>query len=336
MNLLSDSTAGSTFDEFVELSSIISEASRETSGSENPGSANLIPPKVTLSPITGRIRELRLSKSLVRHLIYKGEPYPVCPYQVYHTLLLRDVQSPESESMLKGMYFESQCIGSTAGGSVITDLPRHKKTGAKLSDHERIDQAIARFFLVAEAYGLIIDANYTQLYRKRLWNDPSSVNPVRIYLEGTLDLMSPVSTPRYSFDAATIDLKLTKDRDVTDSFSNGLFHTTPWGNMEKADFTEAMMYRLIFGMPFVYLVFDFKKEDPGFRDIPIITDVNDPDPAKATLAQQRMNQLYYSLRWVSESIFRWENHRWPMEPNTLICGKCVIPDCPKRLEKVEI
>ncbi|MBE0647288.1 MAG: hypothetical protein IH596_05870 [Bacteroidales bacterium] len=32
------------------------------------------PPKVDLSLVTGKITELRISKSLIRQLIYKGEP----------------------------------------------------------------------------------------------------------------------------------------------------------------------------------------------------------------------------------------------------------------------
>jgi hypothetical protein len=336
MNRSSDSAPQSTFDDFVELSSQIINTSGKTGNDDIPIPVQSYPPKVTLSLITGKIRELRISKSLVRQLIYNGNPYPVCPYKVYHTALLRDITTAPSDSQLKGMYFESKCIGSSVGGDVTSDLPRHKKTGAKLADHERIDQAIAQFFLVVEAYGLIVDPKYTQIYRKRLWNDPTKMNQVPVYLDGTLDFMSPITTPRYSHDVATIDLKLTKDRDVTDSFSNGLFHATPWGNMEKADFSEAMMYRLLFDLPFVYLVFDFKKENPGFKDIPIITDVNDPDPGKANLSLKRMNQLYHTLRWVTDAIFRWESQRWPMEPNTLVCSKCVVPECPKRLEKVEI
>ena len=212
--------------------------------------------KIDLSALTGRITGNHISKSLVRQLIYKGEPYPVCPYKVYHVSLLRDVVSTPSDSMLKGLYFESKCLGVSADGSKTIDLPRHKKTGAKLADHDRIDQAVERFFQVKQDYGIVIDKSQTQIYHKCMWVDPEHQWSIPIFLDGTLDFISPIATPGYSFDSATIDLKLTKDKDVCDSFSNGLFHATPWGNMETADFTEAMIYRLIFGKPFVYLVFD--------------------------------------------------------------------------------
>ncbi len=324
-----------TFDQFVELSTQI--VNDKTVG-DVPDNQSRQPtaPKISISTVTGKINQLRLSKSLIRQLIYKGEPYPVCPYQVYHTLLLKDIPIPESESMLKGLYFESKCIGSSAGGKRVDDLPRHKKTCAKLSDHERIDLAIERFFLVANAYGLIIDPKYTQIYRKRLWVDPKGTQQAPVYLEGTLDFMSPITTSRYSFDVATIDLKLTRDRQASEFFTNGHYHPTPWGAPQNMDFTEAMLYRVIFELPFVYLVFDYKKEEPGFKDIPIITDINHRDPAKATIAQERMNQLYKTLRWMSDTIFRWEHQHWQMEPNTLVCSRCLIPDCPKRIEKIEV
>ncbi|MEI7982178.1 MAG: hypothetical protein WCI71_11040 [Bacteroidota bacterium] len=324
------------FEEFVELSEQIAAPSKvATSTGGNQATENRSP-KIILSPVTGKIRELRISKSLINQLIYKGEPYPVCSYNVYHTMLLRDIVVPTSEAQLKGLYFETKCLGSSAGGQVTVDLPRHKKTGAKLSDHERIDQAIGRFYDVVKEYGLIVDSNYTQIYRKRLWVDPDRRNKTPVFLDGTLDFISPITTPRYSLDVANIDLKLTRDRDTCDSFNTGLYHPTPWGCPEKMSFTEAMMYRVIFDLPFVYLVFDYKKENAGFKDIPIITDINDPDPLKASIAQKRMDDLYNTLRWVCDAIFRWESLHWPMEPNTLVCQKCVIADCPKRIEKVEI
>ena len=222
----SSNPAQADFGQFVELSSLIAD-NKGTDSERDTGTG--ITPKICLSSITGKIKELRISKSLIRQLMYKGEPYPVCPLQVYHTLLLRDIEIPGSESMLKGMYFESKCIGASAGGTVVDDLPRHKKTGAKLSDHERIDLAIERFHLVAQAYGLIIDPQYTQIHRKRLWIDPTGDHQVPVYLEGTLDFISPINTLRYAYDVATLELKLTRDRDASEFFTNGLYHPTPWG-----------------------------------------------------------------------------------------------------------
>jgi len=293
-------------------------------------------PKIDLSTVTGKITGLRISKSLIRQLIYKGEPYPVCPYKVYHVNLLRDVTFPASDSQLKGLYFESKCLGCSADGSETIDLPRHKKTGEKLADHERIDQAVELFFQVKKDLGLRIEQGQTQVYNKRKWMDPEHQWDIQVFLDGTLDFISPILTPGYSFESATIDLKLTKDRDVVDTYSNGMFHSTPWGNMEQADFTEPMMYRLIFGKPFVYLVFDYKATNPGYRDIPVITDFNDPDSQKAVKATARLVDLYRTIRWVVSSILEWESIGWPMTPIPKVCNSCLIEDCSKRNKSNEV
>lgn len=160
-----------------------------------------------------------------------------------------------------------------------------------------------------------------------------NVYPLQV---GTLDFISPITTPTYSLPFATIDLKLTKDRDVCEFFSNGLYHATPWGNMETADFTEAMMYRLIFGKPFVYLVFDYKSANAGFKDIPVITDINNPDPKKAVKAGIRMAGLYHTIRWVITTILQWESLGWLMTPIAKVCSACPILDCTKRHESNEV
>ncbi len=292
--------------------------------------------KIDRSQATGKITAIRVSKSLLRQLIYKGEPSPVCPCKVYHTLLLRDIQSPPSESMIKGLYFETKCLGTSADGNTTIDLPRHKRTGARLAEHDRIDQAVERFFQVKHDFGLIVEKTNTQVYHRRRWVDSGESWNVPVFIDGTLDLVSPISTPGYSFKSATIDLKLTKDRDNVESYTNGLFHAMPWGNMEMADFSEAMMYRLIFGKPFVYLVFDYKRDNQGFRDIPIITDVNDPDPVKAAKATFRMQDLARTIRWVVNAILEWEHLRWPMVAIPKVCSTCPILDCPKRNESSEV
>ena len=97
-----------------------------------------------------------------------------------------------------------------------------------------------------------------------------------------------------------------------------------------------MMYRLIFGRPFVYMVFDYKATNAGFRDIPVITDINDPDPEKAGKASKRMDELHKTIRWVIASIMQWGNTGWPMTPIPKVCNSCPIKDCHKRNESIEV
>jgi hypothetical protein len=106
--------------------------------------------------------------------------------------------------------------------------------------------------------------------------------------------------------------------------------------MEAADFTEAMMYRLIFGKPFVYLVFDYKGANAGFKDIPVITDIDDPDPKKAQKAQHRMADLRRTISLTVNAILGWEHSGWPMTPIAKVCASCPIADCPKRNENAEV
>jgi hypothetical protein len=322
--------AARPFHEFIGLAQLMKEPLFNRTSVEEKPKPERITAKIDRSPVTGKITGIRVSKSLIRQLIYKGEPYPVCPTKVYHTTLVRDIISPPSEAMLKGLYFESKCLGTSADGSETIDLPRHKRTGARLAEHDRIDQAVERFYKAKDELGLMVEPSLTQVYHRRPWVDPGSQSPIEVFLDGTLDFISPIKTANYSFSSAVIDLKLTKDRDMVESFSNGLFHSTPWGNMEMADYTEAMMYRLIFGKPFVYLVFDYKRNNAGFRDIPIITDIQDPDPQKAAKARQRMAELNNTIRWVVASILQWESEGWQMNPIPKICANCPILDCSKR------
>jgi hypothetical protein len=324
---------------FIEYLGLYDQITGMSSGRRNQEertSRARFPSKIDQSPVTGKITHLRISKSLIRQLIYNGEPYPVCPYKVYRTALLRDIIIPATDSQIKGLYFETRCLGLSADGSATVDLPRHKKTGGKLADHERIDQAVELFFKVKSEYGMNPDKCGVQLYGKVPWREPQHEFPIKIFLDGTLDFITPIKTPGYWYDRATIDLKLTKDRDVLETYTNGLFHSTPWGNMETADFTEAMVYRLIFGLPFIYLVFDYRKDNPGFKDILVITDVNDPDPRKAEKAQTRMSSLRFAIRYVVNSILQWERSGWPMCPIPKVCLSCPIMDCPKRNEAVEV
>jgi len=321
------------FSEFVDLSNhIISGEPIQIIKQDLTLEKKKKPSRVKLSPITGKITEIFLSKSLLSKLQWKGEPYPLCPYNVWKTQLLRDISTPTSDSQLKGLYFESKCLGSSANNEKTYDLPRHKRTGAKLSDHERIDDAIDRFFKVTKDYNMVVDPTFTQIYNRELLIDPDRKFDIVIYLEGTLDFISPINTGKIKYDAINVDLKLTKDRDICVAFEMGNYHIMPWACMENADFMEAMFYRKLFKLPFMYFVFDYKKDNPGHVVLPIITDVNDPIPANAKIAQQRDYDLTHVIRWAVGQILFWEASGWPLEPSTDNCKACPIYDCKRRNE----
>jgi len=188
-------------------------------------------------------------------MIYKGWTLSFCPYKFTTQCCFGILFSPPSDSMLKGLYFESKCLGISADGGETVDLPRHKKTGAKLADHDRIDQAVERFFQVKQDYGLVIDKNKTQVYHNA---SGLILQAIGIFRLSWWHFGLPFTNHNTWLFICICNHwpELTKDKDVCDSFSNGLFHATPWGNMEAADFTEAIMYRLILWEAFCFtLVF---------------------------------------------------------------------------------
>lgn len=66
-----------------------------------------------------------------------------CWKQIYHKYILKDCEFIPSLAMSQGSYFESACIGSTAHGDVITELPLAR---GKLSvATERINQQVVIF-----------------------------------------------------------------------------------------------------------------------------------------------------------------------------------------------
>jgi len=285
-------------------------------------------PRIILSPVTGKITQLNASKSLLKQLIYKGNPLPMCPYKALHVYLLRDIPDVTSEAMRRGLYFETMCLGASARGEGTYDLKRHSRTGEKLSDHVRIDNAVDRFHYVVKELGMVVgmgnDPPLIQVYNSIPWEDPIRKWDIDIMLEGTADFFTPIKTETRDIPVVNVDLKLTADRDRC-------FPPFCWGCPEELDFMEAMMYRKIFGVGFMYLVFDYKANNPWYKDIPVITDINDEDPSKSVKAQHRMNDLDQSIRWTAGTIQMWEAQGWPKDPESqVVFGKPTTPckDCP--------
>jgi len=60
-----------------------------------------------------------------------------CPRQVYHFFFAKDY-SEFKEVFLNGQFGESLLLGLTASGDAVSDLRKHKKSGAMRKDEERI------------------------------------------------------------------------------------------------------------------------------------------------------------------------------------------------------
>lgn len=229
--------------------------------------------------------------------------------------------------MKYGLYFESKCIGYSSDHSATLDLPRHKSTGKKLADHIRIDYAVDRFKYVCQK--LQLNPENIQMYNSLLMKDVSSRMGIDVIIEGTLDFQSGIVNESYEYPLATIDLKLTKDRD-------SCFGEFCWAEPERMDMTQPMMYRILFGEPFVYLVFDYRKDNPWYKDIPIITDIHAKDEVQRVIAVRRMEELLERIRWTVGTTLEWEALGWPYEPSPNVCRYCPIIDCKERTKSVAV
>lgn len=283
--------------------------------------------KPRVNTVQGKISSLNVSASLIRYLLYNGEPNEVCPRRYYHTQIKRDIKERETLPMLYGKYFESKCIGVSSDKTATLDLPRHKTTGKKLSDHIRIDYAVDRFKYVCQKLQIVPEQ--IQQYNSFLMEEMSVVMGIDVIVEGTIDFQSKIITDSYEYPVATVDLKLTKDRD-------NCFPPFCWGCPERMDMTQPMMYYVLFGKPFVYLVFDYRKDNPWYKDIPIITDIDANDDIHRVIAKRRMDELRQNIRWVVATTLEWEALEWPCEPSSTICRNCPIIDCKERTKSVAI
>ena len=271
-------------------------------------------PRITVDS-TGKITEIRVSTSLIKKLLYKGNSISACPYYIYHLYLLRDIEEPVTESMLRGLYFETMTIGSSANNEGTYDLPRNKLSGEKLIPHIRIDDAVDRFHRMNEKYGIIIDKKYVQYHAERIWIDKyKRFSDLTIIIQGDIDFLSPVKYESINFPVAIFDLKLTADRD-------NCYPPFCWGCPKEMDLTQAIMYSNLTGLPFFYYVFDYRKFNPDHMLLPVKTIITHPQDKEAI---QRNLDLDQSIRHTVATIQYWETNGWQQESDKDVCKQCPI------------
>lgn len=249
--------------------------------------------------VDGDIEKIFVSQSLIRKLVYKGDKVEQCWLKIWHTEILRDMDTPQTKSMTYGRYFETECIGGTAYDEPI-EMPKSKRDGSKLIDEVRIDEQIFLFKNSLDKYSFILNEQADGTVKNAQIRESKKIDlegfeGIDIYLEGTADFLSPIAFEKYVHDTAVIDLKLTLDR-----FAVHGYYT--WGNLEHMDHIQGTVYHVLFGMPFFYWVFDYNSKDRGERLIPVITDVEHPEKEKAIEARLRLKQMYQSIRFVCSDI----------------------------------
>jgi hypothetical protein len=270
------------------------------------------------------LTRLNVSQSLIKRILYLGEERTDnCPRKIYETYIIDTCKTPPSRAQELGIYFETKCIGGGAKGQTIDDLPR-KKNGEKYADHERVDQSIMLFHRIRQSIGLITDQNNVQINAEKEY--PTKHNGLKVYVRGTADVISPIHHKDINYDVACIDLKLAGD--ITNQFSDKTrpWLHYPWGDMEKMDKTQAYLYSQLFELPFVYLVFDYKK-NPEWNVFPIITSASHSDSNEGKL---RTKQLKRDIDYVIEKIVMWDAEGFLPDPSQIACKGCPVLHCPEK------
>lgn len=297
--------------------SAIQRATRSKVGETISQEENKKEPKIIWK--NGKITDIILSQSLLSKHSYKGERIELCWRRLYHEDIIRDVDRVVTESMLYGLYFETKCLGTSRDGK-YEDLPR-KQNGEKTIAQVRIDEQVFLFHQSLSKYEMILDPRFVQISQRRLLK-MDGFEGINIWVEGTLDFMSPFIYETFNWPKAVVDLKLTKDR-------FGGFGKFSWAYPDQKDHIQPIMYTLIFEIPFLYWVFDFKPQDRGERPLPVNTNVDHPNRAKAQEARLRFKEVANTIRAFCADVIT-EDGLWRTNPGYHRCKSCPVLGCKDR------
>jgi len=267
---------------------------------------------------------LRISSTLIKSILHKGNSIDTCPKKIYETYLTGNYKTAESDVMRKGRYFESRVLDPDKNGQLV-DLPL-LRNGERSADQIRIDEQIKAFDIVTHNYGMIVikegKSRNTQIpVRKKV--EYEEYPNVEIVIDAVIDLISPISIRDYNLDAAIFDLKLPMDRNN----EHGKFS---WGLPQYMDHTQAVLYSHILNLPFFYLLFDYKKNDKGHKLIPVATLSMFPEGKTAAneqsylLAKQREIDLKLNIKEVIRLIMEWDYKGYPEFGSDDNCKKCPL------------
>lgn len=268
---------------------------------------------------------LYISASLIAKFVHLGDIIEYCPKQIYTTVMLQQNRSEPTLPMLRGSYFESQCLGGGAGGKMTDDLPR-KKNGIKTVAHNRIDDQITMFKHLYPKMGMVImeDNQNTQVRAKKEYKEHGLLDAV-VYLTGEADWLTPYMFGGEIYDSICVDIKLPGD--LTSDFGKYAWGKVFSGQSHFFDFTQATMYWVLFEMKFAYWLFDYKSSGPENKLFFVNHDINDPQEHLAKGAQERIYNFKKSLNNTIAEIITNFRKGWPTEPNPQLCSKCPIEDC---------
>ena len=275
--------------------------------------------------------KLIISQSLIKNLYDKSqEELPYCPRKINHYYILSDVPKEISMAMMEGIFFETLCIGAGSDGQAIKDLPRHKKTGEKLTAQVRWERQAMAFKMLAAKHQLAVYPGInTQTVIFKRWNDD-------VIVRGVLDIFPSTLFWKDKMRAVIGELKSTAD--VHNTYSD-----FSWGSPEFMDHLQGDMYHWLvrdidFGLNphllelmtdrlleaiksdeiyFIYWVFgkkepledQFKQIERGY--------LPESDP-------NRQNEMKERVRKSIASLEMSEMEGWPVRPHKDNCPKCTV------------
>ncbi len=217
-----------------------------------------------------------------------------------------------SEAADYGNYFEYLCIGGSAHGDAVTDLPR-TTTGAKTATQKRIEAQAELFKEMmdrsSEKYlGYEIQSTQTKL-RGYIGN---------CYVEGVADIITALVGDK----SCIVDLKLTEDLDnVRTEYG--------WGNAtEDIDLLQQVLYQeLYFQMygvkpPMHLLVFEH-----GLKQrVKVI---------KLNISDKKVQDCFERFEAGSEVVDMYNATKWSKIPSNQECKNCKL-ECDKRFKVQQI
>ena len=266
---------------------------------------------------------MKLSQSLIKQVVKKGDLLNYCPRKVKEVYIDKKYDIT-SEAMLRGQYFETNTIGGVAHGEAVTDLPR-LKNGSRSAHHKRIDDQIFRFDRLKDLHEIEVKPEQTQVKLSAKWPDDENV-----IIEGTVDLFSGISYVDsesgeiVKVPLAMIDIKLTENLYTT-------YGDFAWAYPQNMDHLQAYAYTWLFmqnygkQIPFFYWVFDYKPSEQ--ENQLFLKQINSADIAEFKETTRKVIEEFYFHESLQE---------WTEKPSAENCSKCPLKtdgSCTKAMEK---
>lgn len=257
------------------------------------------------------MKSVYISQSMIK--AFEKDKY--CPMKLKKIFVDKTYQSIPSESMNRGVFFETLCLGSGVKGKKINDLPRLKNNKKSVAQ-ERIE-------MQAKQFPIILNAHKMNIIEKDIYLEYKLEEGV--FICGTTDFLSSIWDDSDGIiDKAIIDLKLTQN--IYSQFGPYCWHFPHNMNHIQA-FMYTYLWRMVRGLdlPFYYMVFDYKPT-PEYKII------------KKLVGKLEMYELQEAIRKTLEKINFHESRGYFTVPLHENCKDCPLSDvCPdvSRAKKIE-